>query len=257
MPDRRELEALFIANLPVAEKILGALARRHSLSREGAEEFSAWAKLRIIESDYAILAKFRGESSLPTYLTVVLAMLFREYRVQQRGRWRPSAAARRSGAMAVRLETLLHRDGMELAQVGEILRTSGATTLSDRELAEIAAQFPRRAPMRPVEFREPTTEPASEARADETIVREEADADSRAVREALDHGLAALPMEDRLIVRLHYMEAMSVADIARGLALPQKPLYRRLERALKVLRSGLEGAGISREHVRGIVAGPF
>jgi len=257
MPDRRELEAQFLANLPVAEKILSALARRHALSQDGAEEFSAWAKLRIIEHDYAILAKFRGESSLATYLTVVLAMLFREYRVQQWGRWRPSAAARRGGAMAVRLETLLQRDGMELAQVGEILRTSGATTLSDRELAEIAARFPRRAPMRPVEFREAPTEHASESRADETIVREEADADSKAAREALDQSLAALPTEDRLIVRLHYIEAMSVADIARGLALPQKPLYRRLERALSVLRSGLEGAGISREYVRNLVAGPF
>ena len=70
---RQDLEAQFLAHLPAAERILSALARRHALSRDAAEEFSAWAKLRLIENDYAILAKFRGESSLATYLTVLSA----------------------------------------------------------------------------------------------------------------------------------------------------------------------------------------
>lgn len=256
MPDRRDLEALFLANLPVAEKILSSLSRRHALSQDAAEEFAAWAKMRLIEDDYAILAKFRGEASLATYLTVVLSMLFREYRVQQWGRWRPSAAARRSGPLAIRLEVLTQRDGLPLSQAGELLRTSGSTILSDRELAGLVSQFPRRSPLRPVEFRDTPDDPASDVRTDEAIERREAEADSQAAQRALDQGLAALPTEDRLIVKLHYMEAMSVADIARGLALPQKPLYRRLEKALGVLRTGLERAGVSRDHVRSLVAGP-
>ena len=111
---RPDLESLFLANLPAAEKILSALARRNALSRDAAEEFSAWAKLQVIENDYAVLAKFRGESSLLTYLTVCFAMLFREYRVQQWGRWRPSAVARSAGPLAIRLETLTRRDGLPL-----------------------------------------------------------------------------------------------------------------------------------------------
>ena len=253
---RPDLESLFVANLPAAERILSALARRHALSRDAAEEFSAWAKLQVIENDYAVLAKFRGEASLSTYLTVCFAMLFREYRVQQWGRWRPSARARRSGPVAVRLETLTQRDGLPLGQASEILRTSGETTLSDRELAALAAQFPKRSPLRPVEFGEPPTESASEAHADDIVQVEEIAADAKAAREALERNLDALPTEDRLIVRMHYMEEMSVADIARGLALPQKPLYRRLQRSLDTLRAGLERAGISREHVREMVAGP-
>jgi RNA polymerase sigma factor for flagellar operon FliA len=253
---RHDLEALFLANLPATERILSALARRYALPSDAAEEFSAWTKLRLIENDYAILAKFRGESSLPTYLTVVLTMLFREYRVREWGRWRPSAAALRGGSLAIRLETLVNRDGMPVVEAGQLLRTSGETTLSDRELAGIASQFPMRTPLRPVQAIEPPKEIAGSARAEELVESTEAAAEASAAKRALDHALEALPLEDRLIVRMHYLESMSIADIARGLKLPQKPLYRRLERALSVLRAGLERAGISREHVRELATGP-
>ena len=93
-------------------------------------------------------------------------------------------------------------------------------------------------------------------RADEIVVAEEGEAEARAAQAALDRSLAALPSDDRLIVRLHFLEAMSVADIARALAVPQKPLYRRLQRSLQALRSGMERSGISREYVRELVTGP-
>lgn len=253
---RRELEALFLDNLPAAEKILGALGRRHALSRDAADEFAAWAKFRLIENDYAILAKFRGESSVATYLTVVLAMLFREYRVQEWGRWRPSAAARRRGSVAIRLETLVSRDGMPVAQAGQLLRSSGETTLADGELARMAAEFPMRAPLRPVQAGELPTDPVGPARADDLVVAEAASAETAAATRALDRVMDTLPNEDRLLVRLHYMESMSVADIARALSLPQKPIYRRLQRSLSTLRSGLERAGVSRDHVRELATGP-
>lgn len=253
---RTNLESLFLAHLPAVERILNALARRHSLSADAAEEFAAWAKMRVIENDYAILAKFRGESSLPTYLTVVLSMLFREYRVQEWGRWRPSAVALRGGPLWVQLETSLDRDGLPLGQASEMLRTAGATTLSDRELAKIASQFPRRTPLRPVKAGEPPREPPGDARADDLIVREESAADAGAAQRALREGLATLSPEDSLIVRLHYMEGVSIADISRGLALPQKPLYRRVERALSDLRHVLERAGVSSEHVRALATDP-
>jgi RNA polymerase sigma factor for flagellar operon FliA len=256
MKSRQELEALFLANLPAAEKILSALARRNALSGDAAEEFAAWAKLRLIENDYAILGKFRGESSLPTYLTVVLSMLFREYRVQQWGRWRPSAVARRSGDIAVRLETLTLRDGLSVAEAGEVLRTSGMTQMSDGELAKLAVQFPIRTPLRPVQVGETPVEPAGPLRADDLVENQEEVAESVAVHHALDGALRTLTDEDRLIVRLHYLESMSVADISRALAVPAKPLYRRLERALIKLRAGLERAGVSRDRVRLVASEP-
>jgi RNA polymerase sigma factor for flagellar operon FliA len=252
---RQELEALFLSNLPTTEKILGALGRRHRLSPDAVDEFSAWAKLRLVENDYAILGKFRGESSLATYLTVVIAMLYREYRVQEWGRWRPSAAAKRHGSLGVRLETLVNRDGMSIAEAGRLLHTSGETNLSDRELAAIVSEFPRRTPLRPIETADPPEDVEARDRADHRVDAEEADAASVEAKRALVDALNTLPREDRLIVQLHYMESMSVADIARGLALPQKPLYRRLDRLIAKLRISLERAGISRERVRELAGG--
>jgi RNA polymerase sigma factor for flagellar operon FliA len=253
---RQDLEAKFLANLPAAERILSALARRHALLPEVAEDFGSWAKLKLIENDYAILAKFRGESSITTYLTVVLAMLFREYRVHEWGRWRPSAEAKRGGALAIRLDTLLNRDNVPLAQAGEILRTAGETSLSDRELADIAAAFPMRTPLRPIQAIQPGTDAAGPYQADDGIQADEAETESSAAKRALAEALQSLPTEEQLIVRLHFMESMTVADIARGLSVPQKPLYRRLERALRTLRDLLERAGVSRDHVRELATGP-
>src|SRR5215208_2558389 len=151
MPERHDFEALFLANLPAIERIIGALCRRHGLAREDADDFASWAKMKVIEDDYAVLRRFRGDSALTTYLTVVLALHFRDYRVHKWGRWRPSAAALRRGRLAIRLEMLVYRGGLQLQQAGETLRTAGETTLSDRELAALLGELPIRAPLRPVD----------------------------------------------------------------------------------------------------------
>ena len=245
---REQLETLFLQTLPAIEKILGGLARRHSLSTSDGDEFASWAKLRLIEDDYTIVAKFRGDSSITTYLTVVLAMLYREYRVQEWGRWRPSAAAKRHGGIALKLEVLTQRDRMPVSQAGELLRTSGETRLSDTELSVIVASFPRRSALRPVEFGVPLpVDVAAYEEADEFLVSEEALAQRGLVQRTLASAMEALGAEDQLIIRMRYMNELSVADIARGLAIKQKPIYRRIERALGFLRHRLEQAGVSRE----------
>jgi RNA polymerase sigma factor for flagellar operon FliA len=233
---REELEALFLANLQHIDRTIDGLSRRYTLSRDASNEFGAWAKLRLIEDDYAVVAKFRGEASIRTYLTVVIAMMFREYRVQEWGRWRPSAAARRAGSLGVWLDMLINRDGLSLAQAGQIVRTAGGTNLSDRELGKIAATFPMRTPLRPVQAMDLPLDTADSARSDDLVDAETAASELAATRHALKEALEQLPDDDRLIIRLHYFESMSVAEIARALALPQKPLYRRLDRLLATLR---------------------
>ena len=254
MPDRQSFEAVFLENLGWIERVAASVCRRHGLSAEDSEDFGSWAKLKLVEDDYAVLRKFRGESAITTYLTVVVAMLFRDYRVERWGRWRPSAAAQRHGRVAVRLETLVHRDGYRLEQAAEILRTRGETDLPDRELAALLAELPARTPLRPVEVgSEPLASAPAAAHADDLVVGSEEAEERRAADEALSRALQTLPPEDRLILRMRFWEEMSVADIARGLSLPQKPLYRRIERALGDLRKYLEAAGISRERVRALL----
>lgn len=249
--ERQTAEACFGENLDLIERVVASLCRRHGLQGDDADDFASWTRLKLVDNDYAVLRKFRGESSIGTYLTVVFAMLFREYRVQRWGRWRPSAEARRRGEVAVRLETLVHRDGFPLHQAAESLRSVGCTTLSDRDLAVLLAELPPRLPLRPRESGpELLLENPSPSSAEDRILAEEAERERRSVNEALSHALGTLPPEDRLIVRMRFMESMSVANIARGLALPQKPLYRRIERALSELRSSLQAAGVSREHIQ-------
>ena len=244
---RDECEAAFLANLDWIRQAMGALCRRYGMSGADAEDFASWATVRLVADDYAVLRQFRGESSLRTYLVVVVAMLHREYRSRSWGRWRPSAAAQRGGRVAVRLETLVHRDGYALSQAILRLRTAGETSLSDRQLAALFATLPRRAPGQQAETPLDLVAGVPDPRAaDDELSAEEQGARRRAIEDALRRALDALPAEDRAIVRMRYWEGASVADVARALDLPQKPLYRRLERALLALRRALERAGVSR-----------
>ena len=139
MPNRSELEALLTNNLGWVDRVAASVCRRHGLDPDESDEFAGWARMRLVEDDYAVLRKFRGESAITTYLTVVVTMLFRDYRVSRWGRWRPSAAAKRQGDLAVRLETLVYRDGYRVDQAGEMLRAARHTDLPDRELVRLLA----------------------------------------------------------------------------------------------------------------------
>src|SRR6266498_2338556 len=86
-PERQRLEALFLSQLGWIERVVAAICRRHGLARDDAEDFASWTTLKLIENDYAVLRKFRGESAVTTYLAVVIAMLFRDYRTHRWGRW--------------------------------------------------------------------------------------------------------------------------------------------------------------------------
>ncbi len=254
MPETLSPSTLFLENLALIERVAGSLARRCGMAGDDAADFLSWVKLKLIEDDYAVLLKFRGESSIGTYLTVVLATLARDYRVQRWGRWRPSAAARRLGRVAERLEVLVRRQGFRLTEAAEALRTSGETQLTDRELSALLAQLPMREPLRPIEAgAEPLEQVASVEGADALVAEQSAVDDRRLAARALASAMESLSAEDRVLLRLRYWEGLSVADVARGLATDQKPLYRRLERLLRELRASLLSAGITPEQIRDLL----
>ncbi len=254
--DRSAVEHLFLEQLPAIERVIGALCRRHGLSADDAEEFASSTRLKLIEDDYAVLRKFRGESSLPTYLTVVIARLLQEHRIARWGRWRPSAESRRRGNVAVRLETMVRRDGLRLDEAAERLRTAGETALSDRELAALLSELPIRPPLRPIEvMSESVPEAPAIEQADDFIERDDLAREQRDVQAALAEALAELNPEEQVIVRMRYWEGLSVADAARALGHEQKPLYRRLERAIDQLRACLEKRGLTRGDVMTLLEG--
>lgn len=253
MMERRECEALLLEHLGWIRRTMEALCRRSGM--DDAEEFVSWGMLRLVEDDYAVLRRFRGESSVRTYLTVVVTMLHRDYRVRRWGRWRPSAAARRLGDDAVRLETLVHRDGFPLREAILLLRSRGERARSDRELAALFGRLPRRGGRRreePLAAIGPAM--ASEGGADDGVTRDETAAERRGVGAMLDRAIEGLGVDERAVVRLRYWEGLSIADIARRLGVPQRPLYNRLARVLATLRRRLESEGVSREGTRELLA---
>ncbi|WP_284352237.1 hypothetical protein [Roseisolibacter agri] len=248
-----ETERVFLACLPLVERLIAIQARRHALGGADAEDFAAWAKGRLIEGDYAIIRKFGGRSTIATYLAVVLANLVRDYKNSVWGRWRPSAAAKRLGPIAVRLEQLLYRDGYTLREAIQLLHTA-ATTQSEVELARLAARLPPRPATREISLESLGEAGGTLASPDDATTALDADrleAAACVVREVV----AALPPEDGLILRLHFWDGVRVADIARALRLEQMPLYRRIEGLERRLRTALEARGIDRAFVAELLSG--
>ncbi len=250
-------EAKFLELLPTIDSLTAALCRRRGLDRIEAEEFGADVRARFVESDYAPIRQFRGESSVATYLAVVISSWLRDYIVARDGRWRPSAAALRAGPVAVHLERLVQRSGRTREQaIAEVL-LAGDQPYSERELRAIALSLPSREPLRLRRVSESDREfeasPSSLADAD--VSSGERDLEIERASRALNSALETLETEDRLLVSMRFLEGHSVADIARTLTLDQKPLYRRLERSLSALRRHLESVGITPDTVRDLVGG--
>lgn len=257
MLDRETAEALFLQHLAWINKVASIGCSNQGVSGPDAEDFIARVRMKLVEDDYAVVRRFRGESELTTYLAAVVARHLVNFVREQRGRWRPSAAAERLGAAAVDLERLVRRDGYTLQHAGEKLRTEGRTTLSDAQLARLLAQLPERAP-RPAAGGEPDTrleDAPGDSRADDRVLESEADRRRAEMMSVLGTAMEQLEPEEQLIMQLHFAEGRTLADVARALRLDQKPLYRRVDRLRARLRALVESAGLDVDDVRGLLYG--
>ena len=241
------LEALFLDQLPVIDRIVVAVGRRHRLPEPELDDFQAWVRYRLVETDYAIFRKFGGRSSLATYLAVVVANLFRDYRNSRWGRWRPSATATRLGPLAVRYEALVYRDGHSAREAIELLKSTADG--DEAVLRRIRDQVPARTPPREVSLETPGTESPTTDIPTDPAARAETDAAADRAESILQQVLASLPGEDRVIVQLRFWDDFAIADIARHLGLDQKRLYRRVEAIQRQLKAALEARGVDRRVV--------
>lgn len=246
MSDPKNPRILFEQHLDWIERVAAMTCSKAGIWGAEAEDFASFIQIRLIEDDYAIIRKHRGEATLKTYLATVVVRQFHDYWRERRGRWRTSAAANRLGPPAPDLEALVYRDGYRLDQAGEMLRTSGRTTMSDRELGRMLKELPEREPLRPREVSADVVldEQEGHERADDRVTGAEAEARERRLKSALEQAMARLEPEDRVIARMHLQDGMSLADVARALNLEQKPLYRRVNRLRDQLRKHLEAQGI-------------
>ena len=244
MLQRDECETVLLQQLEWARRAMQALCRRHRMTAADVDDFISWALLRMIENEYHVLRQFRGDSSLRTYLTVVFAMLHREFRAKHWGRWRPCAAARRGGPAAIELDRLVNRDGLSVRDAVHVIRSFGLSSLTELELMRLASKLPIHAAGATAKRRS-AAEPVSAQRADELVTRVEAANECSAVQGLLGTAIERLPSDDQLLLRMRFWQGSTVAEIARRLDVQQKPLYRRLARILADVRERLEHEGLS------------
>jgi RNA polymerase sigma factor for flagellar operon FliA len=251
--DGLSYEAMFVANLDVVESVIRYVCQRQRLSGSEAEEFDSEVKLRLVDHDYEVLRKFQHRSSLRTYLTIVIQRLYLDYRNHLWGKWRPSAEAQRLGPIAVRLETLMTRDGFSFDQACEHLRTNEHIAVSESHLSAIVMRLPARS--RRAMVGEEALEAVADttSRVDDRLVSSEQRTDVRRISNALTVAIRSLSDQDRVILRLRFQDGIAVANIARALHLDQKPLYRRFDTLLRRLRAALEAAGIDPAEARELV----
>lgn len=236
---------LFRTSLPLIEHVIHSVCRKASLYGADAEDFASTVKVALIEDDYAILRAWRKQASLGGYLMVVVRRLLADERMRMLGRFNLSTEARLGGKAAELLETYVRRDGRPLEEVIPLIQAVDPA-LDRRAIEAMLDRLPQRvprprpAPLDDIDVESPRVSDGAEAAATEREVQRLSAQASEVVRAAM----AALPQEDRTILRMHFGSSIGVAAISRMLRLPQRPLYRRIESSLARLRRALVAAGI-------------
>jgi RNA polymerase sigma factor (sigma-70 family) len=233
---------LFLDNLELIERIVRGVGRRHHLSFMEQDDFSSYVNVRLLENDCAVLRKFRGKSTMWTFLAAVIERQLFDFISERWGKWRPSATADAIGPAAVLLERLVTRDGHTLEEAMEIARTNRNVGKTEAELRAIWEQLPPRGKLSEV-----NNEAADERFAEETAEQLVEDAEQRQNVERLEgvlaKALADLAAQDRVIIALRYDRGLSAAEIAKLLQSSVATIHRHLDRSLKHLKRQLMKAG--------------
>jgi RNA polymerase sigma factor (sigma-70 family) len=235
---------IFVRELGRIQRVIDFVAARHRLDPAEREDFGSYVTFKFIEDDYRRIRQFRGESRLETYLNVVVQRLFLDFRAERWGKWRPSARARALGKPGVLIEQLLYRDGLFQ---NEILRTLGqqGVHLEADALEALVQQIPYRPRRRHVGGDSLAAVPA--AFDGRELSDGERSMTAQKVEAALRAALSELTPEDRVILKLRFLDGCTVGEIATALGVSERPLYPRLRRLFHRLRDTLEQRGVRRE----------
>jgi RNA polymerase sigma factor for flagellar operon FliA len=245
----------YLEHLASIERIAAFAARKGYLKPDDIAEFVQVVRCRLFDDDYAIIRKFEGRSSFTTYLTTVISRLFHQWRVEQWGKWRPSAEARRLGDIAITLERLLTRDGWTLSEAVKMLTTRAGAEVSVAELEAIYLRLPPRNPRPLIVSGEVSPDAAAvESDADDRVEKRDRESTARRTAETMDSVLESFAEEDRLILELRFWKSCKVPEIARVLHLDQKKLYKRLDKLFATFRQALKSAGVNRADVDAVLS---
>src|SRR5688500_5536949 len=207
--------------------IVRQVARRHRLSPDDAEELRGVVWLRLLDRDCAVVRKFRGESAFSSYLTLVISRMCLDWCAAEWGRWRPSAEARRLGAVAIELERLTTRDGLTFDEACESIRTTRRATVSQGELERLRARLPARARRTRVSDRALLSLPVPDQRVGD---------DQSDLLEIVQRAVEVLSARDRYVIVRRFHHRWTAGAVAAELGIATKVVYRIQERAIRQLR---------------------
>jgi RNA polymerase sigma factor (sigma-70 family) len=253
----RRAEGFFLAQLAAIERAIRFACHHGGLHDEEANDFASHAKLKMIENDYAVIRKYEARSSFMAFISVVVQRMLLDYRIANWGRWHASTSAQRLGDVGITIEAMIVRDGKTIDQALPALQRRWPALTRDKVVAMLEALPRRHARPRFVAIEDAASNTCTTS---DTADQAAFESDRRAVSRDIATIVRAVVKEfddfDRLILRLRFDAGMSVADISRSLSIEQKPLYRRIQRALGALRKRLEAAGVTQSDIVDIVTSP-
>jgi RNA polymerase sigma factor (sigma-70 family) len=253
-----DCQELLRSNLALVERLVRFVCQRARVVGADVDDFASTVKLALIENDYSVLRAWEGRSSLATYLTVIIQRMLADERFRTLGRWRPSSEAKRMGEAGILLEMLLRRDERTLADAVPMVRAAD-DTLTAGDIEAMAARLPvRPSRMRLVEMNPVTVENvAGHDDAEAAVAQSDVQRLSERTNSLISNVIASLPIRDRILLRLRFVSMMSIADAARILHEPQRPLYRRLEQILAILRGSLLDANVGADSAEELIGSAF
>ena len=248
---RGKPEAAWDTFLDRHRRLLFAAIRHYAQDYDDVMDVFARVCEALRENDLARLRSWVDQpvhrARFSTWLVTVVRHITVDWFRQRDGRRRLSVIAERLPPLRKRIFELVFLDGRSRVEAYEVLRSSYAPALSFREfLGELRATYAAATEARRGAWLRGAAgsvagEPAEPA-------APELEGEPWELRERLGQALAALPAQDRVLVQLYVLEELPAADVARMLKLPNaKAVYNHAYRALEVLRTHLEKAGIRRE----------
>ena len=235
-----DLERLFLDNLALIDRIVASTCRRNRLTKEESEDFASVVKLKLLADDYGVLRKFTGKcnGSLRNYLVVVVQHAYQDHRNHLWGKWRPSAEARRLGPLAMKLDTMLHRDGLTLDEACAL-----AAPGDREEMQRLATKLPPRAKRRMEDVQQLERLPSSDRSPEAVLIDRERETVGDALERVLAEAVKSLKPDDKALLHLRLERHLSLASVAKAYGVDARQLYRRWELLIKQLRAQLEKSG--------------
>lgn len=218
------------------------VCRSRKLSPDDAQDFEQVVHLKFAERGYDVFARHAGQSTLRTFLTVVVSRCLVDWQRARFGKWRPSAGAQRLGPHAVMLERLVSRDGLPPSEAIGVVNGAPDSPGIDALEALVRQVNRRPARHRAVELH-PDLVPGL-AFVDPIDAAERRAAHLQ-VSTALKAALRQLPPRDQHMLRARYVHRRPVNDIARSLGAEPAALYRHFDRVFRQLRKQLEAGGVT------------